>query len=112
MVSIQFLSVMNSHSVFPLAGAIEENPSANCFHKMLTWTARVCIPHTMAFVLLVNRTSGEQFPSPLTALLAAFSVSLITEVVTEEQLTDPLRECRGLSCEHRKCKIYYYMRKF
>lgn len=79
---------------------------------MLTWTARVCIPHTMAFVLLVNRTSDELFASPLTALLAAFSASLCTEVVNEEQLTDPLRECWGLSCEHRKWKIYYCMRKF
>jgi hypothetical protein len=66
----------------------------------------------MAFVLLVNRTSDELFAAPLTALLAAFSASLSTEVVNEEQLTDPLRECRGLSCEHRKWKIYYCMRKF
>jgi hypothetical protein len=65
----------------------------------------------MAFVLLVNRTSDELFASPLTALLAAFAASLSAEFVTEEQLADPLRECRGLSCEHRKWKIYYCKRK-
>lgn len=81
------------------AGATEQNPSANRLHKILTWTARVCIPHTMAFVLLVNRTSDEPFTSPPTALLAASPASLSAELVNEEQLADPLRECRGLSCE-------------
>jgi hypothetical protein len=65
----------------------------------------------MAFVLLVKRTSDELFSSPLTALLAAFAASLSTEVVNEEQLADPLRECRGLSCKQRKWKIYYCMIK-
>jgi hypothetical protein len=55
----------------------------------------------MAFVLLVNRTLDELSASPLTALLAAFAASLRAEVVTEEQLADPFRECRGLSCQQK-----------
>lgn len=56
----------------------------------------------MAFVFFVNRTSYELFVSPPAALLAAFAASLSTEVVKEEELVDPLRDCRGLSCEWSK----------
>jgi hypothetical protein len=65
----------------------------------------------MAFVLSVNRTSDELFASPLAALLAASAASLSAELANEEQLADPLRECRGLSCEQSKGKIYYCTRK-
>ena len=63
------------------------------FHKILTWTARVCIPQTMALVLLENRTSDEPFVSPLAALLAAIATSLRTEFVSEEELVEPVRDC-------------------
>ena len=62
------------------------------FQKILTWTARVCIPHTMALVLLQNR-SDELFVSPLATLLAAFAASLRTELVSEEELVEPVRDC-------------------
>jgi hypothetical protein len=53
----------------------------------------------MAFVFFVNRTSDELFTSPLAVPLAECAASLSTEVVIEEELADPLREFRGLSCE-------------
>jgi hypothetical protein len=56
----------------------------------------------MAFVFLVNRTSDELFASSLVALLAAFAASLSTDVVNEEELVEPLRDCRGLSCKQSK----------
>jgi hypothetical protein len=75
------------------------------FHKILTWTARVCIPQTMALVLLENRTSDELFASPFAALLAAFAFSLRTELVSDEELAEPVRDCRGLSCESSKLNL-------
>jgi hypothetical protein len=53
----------------------------------------------MALVFFENRTSDKLFASPLTALLAAFAASLSTELVSEEELVEPVRDCRGLSCE-------------
>jgi hypothetical protein len=53
----------------------------------------------MAFVFLVNRTSDELLLSFPAALLTAFDASLSTEVVNEEELVDPLRDCSGLFCE-------------
>ena len=60
----------------------------------------------MALVLWENRTSDELFASPLAALLAAFAASLMTELVSAEELVEPVRDCWGLSCEYSKMQIF------
>jgi hypothetical protein len=47
----------------------------------------------MALVLRENRTSDELFASPLAALLAAFAASFRTELVSEEELVELVRDC-------------------
>ena len=46
----------------------------------------------MALVLLENR-SDKLFASPLATLLAAFAASLTTELVSGEELVEPVRDC-------------------